>query len=309
MDTNIKKKIKAGIIGAAVGDALGFPVQFHKRGSFPEVTGMRAGNNMPAGTWSDDTSMMLHTAMSIAETGRVSPQDIADRFLDWFFDGELTPTGYAFDIGRTVAMALARYAQTGNVLRSGLRGEYDCGNGSLMRILPLAFTACSNEKIAMVSAITHAHDVPMRACILYIELCRRIIECNGNTSVRKELHRILHTPPYCNWDEWEYLNVLEHESVANIPSTGYVKDTLAAALWCVLNSSSYEETVLKAVNLGDDADSVGCVAGGLAGLLYGYGVPGGIPAEWHHQLRRVEIINHVVNTFSETAENSSGIIK
>lgn len=245
------------IYGLAVGDALGVPYEFRPRGTF-ECTDMigYGTHGQPAGTWSDDTSMTLATCDSIRELGRIDTADMRDKFVSWIARGEYTIDG-VFDYGGTTARAL-RAGKGGS-------GERDNGNGSLMRIAPLAFTDATDEEIGEVSAITHAHRTSTDACVIFVELMRDVM--NG-------------TPP--SW-ALHLKGVSEHE----IRSGGFVLDTLRAATWCFVNTNSYEECVLAAVNLGDDTDTTAAVAGALAGTAYGMDA---IPQEWIDTLRGKDLI-------------------
>ena len=256
------------VYGAAVGDALGVPYEFCGRGSF-ECEGMDSGgaHGQPAGTFSDDTSMMLATCDSIrANRGRIDCEDMRRRFCEWAFKGEYAVDGVVFDIGSTVSTALFE--------GHGCAGVRSNGNGSLMRIAPLALTDASDDEVRAVSAITHAHEVSTESCVAYVHVLRdlaagaSVIEATGGVSV------------------------FDYEFVPDIPisevnSGGYVLHTLDAALWCLANTASYRECVLTAVNLGSDTDTTACVAGALAGARYGCG---SIPAEWLEALRGKEII-------------------
>lgn len=238
--------------GQAVGDALGVPYEFRARGTF-ECTGMvgHGSHNQPAGTWSDDTSMALATCDSIRATGRVDVCDMRERFVCWYREGAYTVSGL-FDVGGTTADALS----SGH----GRAGERDNGNGSLMRILPLAFTDATDDEVRAVSAITHAHAISCEACVRMVHVARRLIAGEGPRDVAGDLVSV---------------------PASQIRSGGFVLDTERAALWCLANTSSYAECVLAAVNLGDDTDTTAAVAGGLAGIVCGMG---GIPGKWLNAL-------------------------
>lgn len=260
-------KLKSAVYGLAVGDALGVPVEFMKRGSF-RVTGMTGygSHNQPAGTWSDDTSMTLATCDSIRVLGRVDCDDIRNRFRQWLYNAEYTVDNVVFDVGNTTARALS--------CGKGGDREYSNGNGSLMRILPLAFTNAENKLIGKVSAITHAHTLSKSICIKYVELARALLNGMPFKDVLTDLGEETAAPAELTESE--------------IKSSGYVVDTFRAALWSLATTDNYKDAVLKAVNLGDDTDTVGAVTGGLAGIAYGMD---GIPGEWIDKLRGKEIID------------------
>lgn len=248
------------VYGQAVGDALGVPFEFKGRGTF-ECTGMvgHGTHDKPAGTWSDDTSMTLATCDSIRELGRIEATDIMLRFEQWYREGAYTVDGL-FDIGGTTSDALRN--------GRGASGEWDNGNGSLMRILPLAFTDATDDEVRAVSAITHAHRTSCEACVRMVRVARRLIAGETALDVSPDL-----------------VGVPSDE----VRSGGFVLDTYKAALWCVVNTNSYEKCVTLAVNLGEDTDTTAAVAGGLAGIVYGAEA---IPAEWMDALRGRDIIEH-----------------
>lgn len=264
--------LRGVVFGAAVGDALGVPYEFMARGSF-ECEGMVGGgaHHMPAGTFSDDTSMMLATCDSIKQCGRIDIEDMRRRFEEWVREGKYTPDGVVFDVGGTTARSLEEGI--------GQSGEWDNGNGSLMRIAPLAFAQASDEEIRAVSAITHAHWISTQSCVAFVGIVRDLALGEG-----PEAAISAHAP---RSKEFAFLSELEDMPRDEVRSSGFVLDTLGASLWCLLHTRSYKECVLAAVNLGDDSDTTGCVAGALAGATYGYDA---IPAEWLDTLRGKALI-------------------
>lgn len=259
------------VYGAAIGDALGVPYEFRGRDSFT-CTGMATGgaHNQPAGTFSDDTSMLLATCDSIRELGRIDCADMRAKFLNWLYRGEYAVAGNVFDMGITVSKALNE--------GHGLTGERDNGNGSLMRIAPLAFTDATDDEIRSVSAITHGHVTSTDSCVRYVRLAQALNAGFGlNAALAQE----------AAYPGWEWLRDVPFRSQDDVHSGGYVIDTLCAAIWCLANTTSYAECVLAAVNLGSDTDTTACVAGALAGIVYGYDA---IPHEWLETLRGKDII-------------------
>ena len=308
---------KDGMLGLIVGDALGVPVEFMSRTELMKnpVTGMReyGTHHQPRGTWSDDSSMALAELDSIRTVGTIDYTDMMERFSRWCMHGEYTPFGEVFDIGIATSRALMNYAKGIAPLESGGKTEWDNGNGSLMRILPVCLylfkrqkKVCTseNESIYMihaVSALTHAHVRSQMACGIYYFLVKAILEEEGSLEnrlqkgmdrayqyYRQDLsnHRELE-----NYKRLADLSEFKENPKEGIKSSGYVVDTLEAAVWCLLHSHSYKETVLMAVNLGEDTDTIGAVAGGLAGLYY---KEEGIPQEWIQVLQRREWIEEVL---------------
>lgn len=311
-----------GMMGLVVGDALGVPVQFMRREEIakrPEgpVKAMEAGGvyQMPEGTWSDDSSMAIATMSSILEKGTADPGDIMLQFVKWEFKGEYTPFGEAFDEGNTCSTAIYNFAKLPDIRTCGLTGEYANGNGALMRIMPACLyyyekqekLVISDEEVIegihLISGLTHNHLRSQMCCGIYYFCVRSILEgmkeCRSGQTNKTELGYLLqrgiddglkyYGQDIYNLTEMAYLGRLFHlfefkdEKEDAIKTTGYVIDTIEAAFWCLITTNSYKECLLKAVNLGDDTDTVGAIAGGLAGLYYGYE---NIPTEWLSVIKR-----------------------
>lgn len=282
-------KIYSGIMGLIVGDALGVPYEFKARDTFKctEMTGYGTYNQLP-GTWSDDSSMTLATLQSIVvQKEKIVPEDIMKNFHKWYEGGAFTPYGEVFDIGNTTRNAILNFKFNEPIENCGGKKITDNGNGSLMRILPLAFVECTDEEIAKVSALTHAHELSITACIIYITIAKNLL--NG-VSLEKAIE---YGHKYTDLKLFDRLHNLKECSRDKIKSTGYVVDTLEAALWCLLNTDNYKDCVLTAVNLGNDTDTVAAVAGGLAGIIYGVGGEKGIPEEWINRLAKKDAIEYL----------------
>ena len=301
--------VKGAIFGLAVADALGVPVEFEPREKLqknPVDKMLGFGSHaVPKGTWSDDTSMALCTLNSIAKKGKIDLVDNILEFSKWAEDGYMTPHGEMFDIGRTTLAALRNYWKSKDVYTCGGKSDYDNGNGSLMRIIPVSlynhFKNLSKKEsirnVHEVSALTHAHERSLIACGIYDFIVRELIKCPEKESVYIALNKA--QKYYANYNEIKRYNRIFDEDFINtninqIKSSGYIVDTLEAAIWCLLNTDSYKECALKAVNLGEDTDTVGAVAGGLAGILYGYD---GIPKEWINTLVKCEMISKLCEEF------------
>lgn len=291
-------KFYDGIMGLVVGDALGVPFEFKKRDTFTASDMVGYGTYyQPAGTWSDDSSMTLATVESLARLGRIDLNDIMRNFYNWLRFGEFTPYGHAFDVGNTTKSAIYRYEFGEDPASCGGKTIMDNGNGSLMRILPLAFTTCNSKEIRNASALTHAHDISKQACDIYIYLARDlIVGLDKETAVK--ILAAAGLPK--SFERIEYISKLSRDE---IKSTGYVIDTLEAALWCFLNTDNYRDCVLTAVNLGEDTDTIAAVVGGLAGIYYGVGGEKGIPEEWIEMIARNDYIKGLCDAF----ENEYGL--
>lgn len=309
MDRN---KIIGGILGVVTGDALGLPVQFESRDKRRQrpVRGIEGWGafNMPPGSISDDGSLTLCMAESICEAG-INPQDAADRFLRWYQEGHWTPSGYAYDIGGATARAMERLKQGVTAIEAGPSGETDNGNGSLMRILPAALYLAKADVqdlargIWDISRITHGHPRACSACYIYALLVRELL-----TGVSPDrAYRSLCSQPedilrlgIADRERPHFQRVLDGK-LGRLPeneirSSGYVVDTLEAAIWCLVQNNDFRSTLLAAVNLGDDTDTVGAVVGGLAGIVCGLG---GIPDEWIEALIKGDKIMELANCFAD----------
>lgn len=261
--------MRSCIYGLAVGDALGVPYEFCGRNTF-ECTGMVGDgtHGQPAGTWSDDTSMALCICSSVKRLAYIDTADIAGMFRRWLECGDFACDGRVFDVGTTCRKAIS----------TGVPGRLydDCGNGSLMRTAPLALLdPIEPYDICEVSAITHAYPVAEWSCVELCDILRAVR--NSGTLTKGELF-------------YRYRRIASRPARA-IKSDGYCEHTLEAALWCFLNTTSYADCVLTAVNLGDDTDTTAAVAGALAGVYYGFEA---IPPKWVGQLRGKAVIDQCI---------------
>lgn len=305
-------KSNNGIIGFAIGDALGVPVEFKSREEliqYPIVEMIGYGSHkVPKGCWSDDTSMTLATMESIIENKTINTNDIADKFLNWFRNAEYTATGKVFDIGRTTLQALAKYElKLNEASSSGENSEYSNGNGSLMRILPLAYYCFSKHLkedeiikiVSDVSSITHAHEVSILGCYIYVLFAMELLK-GKNLKDTYKVVRKSNYKSFSNNARDKYKRILKNDiskyELEEIKSTGYVVDTLEAVIWVLLNTKSYNEAVIGAVNLGDDTDTVGACTGGLAGIHYGVN---NIKDNWKNDLLKYNYIMELCSRFDK----------
>jgi ADP-ribosylglycohydrolase len=281
----MKNKIKAVIIGHAVGDALGVPAEFCEREELDKnpITDMVGYGTYPypEGCWSDDTSMSLAALDSLA-SGKPDFDDIMVKFGEWYYEDEYTPTGEMFDVGNTCSHAIDNYfVYHKPVKECGLTEERSNGNGSLMRVNPFVLYVYANQMpldkwqgvIAKASALTHAHDRSKIGCLIYTFVMMSLLEYNCKEGIEDGLRKAEHYlngctefTPYERIFKGDFSEFPREE----IKSGGYIVDTLEAALWCLRTTDNYRDCVLKTVNLGNDTDTVAAVAGGLAGALYGY---------------------------------------
>lgn len=304
MNYNKLYSIKSVIMGHAVADALGVPVEFCTRQELDEspVEKMVGFGTYPypEGTWSDDTSMGL-CALDVLKKGELSWDKIMQNFKRWFDKGDFTPSGICFDIGGSCMKAINNYSLFGMpALECGLREEHSNGNGSLMRILPFVlyaeygnYAGDSVDMIHKASSLTHAHIRSGIGCGIYYFIVREILREPSIDSVYRALD--IARKQYSEYPEFYHYNRIFSPGFKKlkrdeIKSTGYVVDTLEAAVWCLLNTDNYKNCVLMAVNLGDDSDTVAAVAGGMAGALYGYDR---IPKEWLDVIIKREYIEEM----------------
>lgn len=324
--TELQTKFRNGIYGVAVGDALGTPVQFCSREELRKypITGMKDDGTyrLPAGTWSDDTSMSLALAESLGRLNDINYEDIMDNFAKWNNCGKFTPDGKSFDQGYTCLTAIENWLNrkelgwSEKAVDCGLTNFKDNGNGSLMRILPISFyiyakygkkSYLHGDIVRNVSKLTHAHPISQFACEFYCNMIYQMLE-NPELSkkeifqnVKNVMQKIWKAPKLKN-DKAQLKNVFDRLYDSDfdiipdeeIQSLGFVVHSLEAAIWCFLSTNNYCECTLKAVNLGEDTDTIAAIAGGIAGVFYGE-----IPKEWIDELRGKEVIeNSIANMIS-----------
>lgn len=301
--------IKSALLGIATGDALGVPVEFRSRDELKAnpVKNMReyGSHQQPMGTWSDDSSLTFCLAESLLKKG-YDLNDLANRFINWKDYGHWTAHGDVFDIGIATNNAIHFLSLGAPPTTAGSDAENSNGNGSLMRILPLLFyikdmdIQARFQHVKEVSSLTHRHIRSIACCFIYIETARNILlgsqklEAYHNARITAgnffREHNIL-----TESEESILAPILDgtiiSKPIEEIHGTGYVVRTLEAALWLLVNTTSYSEAVLAAVNLGNDTDTTAAVTGGLVGMLYGWEE---IPAHWLNILAGKERIEELI---------------
>lgn len=308
-----RERVRGGILGAVVGDALGLPFEGMPQSYLADnpVEGMtgRGPHGLPAGTWSDDSSLLLSLADSLCSG--YSPSRVGDAFLAWWRDAEWTPYGRTFGWGGTTARAMQRLVQGVPALSAGLNAEGANGNGSLMRTLPVALYFAGQTRRMLqtaheVSRITHAHPRSQMCCGIYCLVAERLLEGMERRPACE--NAIQYARRYYTGEPWDrerpHLEAVLSMQVADfdryqVPSGGYVVETLQAALWSLLRADTFRKALLVAVNLGGDTDTVGCVTGGLAGTHWGAEA---IHEEWVQELARLDDIQALCRRFAEAAE-------
>jgi len=308
-------KIRATLFGLAIGDALGVPVEFRSREYLKRspITGMTGFGswNQPLGTWSDDSSLAFCLAESL--TKGYNLDDIALNFMNWKQHGYWGAHHKVFDIGGATRFAIERLAKGCSPLLSGGMMEEDNGNGALMRIIPLLFYIKEltlqerYKKIKETASITHAHFRSVFSCFIYLEFALEILNGNAKDIAYRNMQETVNSFAEANQFNPKELELfgrilkgdIKRQEESAIHSGGYVLHTLEASLWCLLNTRNYADAVLKAVNLGGDTDTTGCVTGGLAGLLYGYD---DIPNGWTRKIARAADIDDLCNRLFKNIE-------
>ncbi len=292
---------RGALIGLAVGDALGAAVEFKTPGSFEPVTGYRAGgpHRLKAGEWTDDTSMALALADSIAASGW-DLNDQSDRYVQWWRTGKYSVNGRCFDIGITTRGALANFLAHKNALTSGDRSDRASGNGSIMRLapVPIRFGHLYATQLAELSRLAEESSLPTHASDQCVAACRYLATVLAALIRGEDRDEVL-SP---DWKPLKQLNAIKplHPLIQEIAQgsfrtkqppaiqgSGWVVKSLEASLWAFHDADTFEEAVLRAVNLGDDADTTGAICGQLAGAFWG---ESGIPQSLRSGLARMDMI-------------------
>jgi ADP-ribosylglycohydrolase len=265
----------------------------------------------PAGSWTDDTSMEIATIESIVSNNGFNYSDIMSRWCDWLNKGEYTPNGVVFDVGRTCLRACRNFMNGIEPTKCGLSDENTNGNGSLMRVLPVAIYSyindLSNDELLKltndVSSLTHGHNISKLACYMYIKFIIRLL--NGMS--KEECYECLKNDDYSMYD---YNSISKYDRLINddirkfkiddIKSSGYVVDTWECVLWILLNSKSYKETIIAATNIGQDTDTIGAIVGSMAGIIYGLDKA---PKQWLDTLIKKDYLIDLANKL----ENLKGV--
>lgn len=289
------------LLGLAIGDAIGTTLEFKPKGSFEPITDMVGGGpfRLLPGQWTDDTSMALCLAISLLECQGFDANDQMQRYCRWWDEGYLSSNGRCFDIGNTVAKALRTYKATGKPI-AGATDTWSAGNGSLMRLAPVSLFYYPHTEKAETYAVessktTHAAAECLDACRLFNRQIHRALAGESKEQVLfTDKDSFSGEPKIMAIANGEYCN--KDEQV--IRGTGYVVDCLEAALWCFWSTDTFEAAILKAANLGDDADTTAAVCGQIAGAYYGRNE---IPAKWMAQLTHIDIIQQLTERLHQNA--------
>lgn len=301
------------MLGLACGDAVGTTVEFCKPGSFEPVTDMVGGGfaKLAAGQWTDDTSMALCLAESLIQKGGFDPDDQMHRYVRWYKSGYLSSVGRCFDIGNATRTALEKYIRTGDPY-AGDWSEKAAGNGSIMRLAPVPLFFAANpreslERCADSSRTTHWASTCLDAC----RYLGGLIIGSVAGVAKEELLSAEYCPvdgywldfPMCPEMEAVAKGSFKHKQPPEIRGTGYVVQSLEAALWAFHNSSNFREGCLLSVNLGEDADTTAAIYGQLAGAYYG---KDDIPEHWRAKLAMLELIESLAVGLHDNAWGQIG---
>lgn len=307
-------KIKSAICGFVIGDAMGVPVEFEDREKLMKspVTNMLGygSYDVPKGVWSDDTSMTLATIDSIiVNKNELNYNDIADKFCEWINNAKYTATNEVFDIGTTTKYSLMRYWNNNiAAMKCGGTGISENGNGSLMRMLPIALYCFYNKIedndiiniVRNTSSITHAHEISIIGCYMYVKYIIFILSNNNKTESYKLLQKIdysIFNKDNINLYERIIKDDISKYSLDTIKSTGFVVDTLESVLCVILNTENFNEAIIGSVNLGGDTDTIAAITGSIAGILYGYD---SMDKKWIKDIKNKELLNKYIYEFTNT---------
>jgi ADP-ribosyl-[dinitrogen reductase] hydrolase len=286
------ERCSGALIGLACGDAVGTTVEFMARGSFTPLTDMVGGGpfRLAAGQWTDDTSMALCLAESLLTKGGFDARDQMGRYLNWWRCGYLSSTGDCFDIGMTVSAALQTFEATGNPY-AGSEDPTSAGNGALMRLAPVVLFFHPEhhelEKYAVESTrTTHAAPEALDCSRLLARVIARGLDGASKDEMLSHSGPRLASPKVAALAECSYFGKEESQ----IRGTGYAVASLEAALWCFKNTETFEAAVLRAANLGDDADTTAAIVGQIAGSHYGVKA---IPRGWSATLHKAHDIAEI----------------
>ncbi|MBK9578564.1 MAG: ADP-ribosylglycohydrolase family protein [Fibrobacterota bacterium] len=315
MNEQTWNRIQGGIYGMLVGDALGVPYEFQESAEIPDLDLIefhppadfrRSHEGVPPGTWSDDGAQALCLLASLLECGKLDQADYAQRLVDWYNQGYMAIDQKVFDVGVTTASSIRCLMNGISPENSGATGDYDNGNGSLMRVLPLALWHRGSDEDLVESAhrqshITHAHMRSKVCCALYCLWARNILREDSEpwANALENLRRIYVGNPQATYElEWS----VRPEQFEEGSGSGYVVDSLRTA-FVIQKSPSFEAIVKAAVKIGNDTDTTACIAGGIAGLRFGMR---SIPTRWIEDLRGKEIVEDLLGRLRKVLEKTNG---
>lgn len=286
------ERCTGSLIGLACGDAVGTSVEFMPRGTFAPLTDMVGGGpfQLPSGLWTDDTSMALCLAESLLAKGGFDATDQMARYLNWWRRGYLSSTGHCFDIGMTVQAALRRFETTHDPF-AGSDDPSTAGNGALMRLAPVVlFFHPDHDRIELFaresSRTTHAAIEALDCSCLLARVIARALDGASKADMLNRLESGISSPKVASLAAGSYFA----KTASDVQGTGYSVASLEAALWCFKTTVTFEDAVLRAANLGDDADTTAAIVGQIAGAHYGIAA---IPERWRARLHMASEIEEL----------------
>ncbi len=299
----MKDKFEGALVGLAVGDAVGTTLEFKPRGTFDPITDMEGGGpfRLRKGEWTDDTSMALCLANSLLTKKGFDPEDQMNRYCNWLRVGYMSSTGDCFDIGGTVMNALDKYIEDLDPF-SGSIDEDSAGNGSLMRLAPIPIFYASNRELAVKyagesSRTTHGTAECIDSCRLFASLIIEAYTATSKEDIFKQCDYEAYAPKVIGIANSAFLS----KSYDELTGSGYVIESLESALWCFVNSESFEEAILLSANIGNDADTTAAICGQIAGAYYGFS---GIPEKWSSAIVMANEIKQWANDLAVTGKEA-----
>lgn len=294
---DINDRLQGCLVGLACGDAVGTTLEFRKRGSFTPISDMVGGGpfNLLPGQWTDDTSMALCLAHSLLFKKEFDPVDQMNRYCNWYHHGYMSSTGTCFDIGTTVSKALDSYLKTQYPF-SGAVDDRSSGNGSLMRIAPIAIFYYRQPELLLKfagesSRTTHGSSECIDSCRYFVSLLSAAFTASDKAQLLNTSYTAI-CKKVQDITKGTYLN----KSYDELTGSGYVIESLESALWCFHHSHSFAEAILLAANIGNDADTTAAICGQIAGAFYGYHA---IPEHWRKTLFECDEIAAVALQLAE----------
>lgn len=309
------KRFKGSYYGFLIGDAMGVPAKFEDREALVlnPITDMVLSKNydVPKGSWSDDSSMMLAIMDSIGSNGGIDYNDMMTKFSEWINYTKYTSTSEVFDIGTTTLKAISRFQEGMSPLEAGLLGENYNGNGCLARMVPIAFYASFKELnetdiidlVCNASSLTHRHEISLLGCYIYVRYLMFILDGHNCYESYRLIKKLDYS--FVGEDTKEAYRRIINGDIIDYPleqinSTGYVVDTLEAVIWCINNTDNFKQAIIGAINLGGATDTIGALTGALAGVIYGFD---NIPKGWINSLQKGDYLKLMYTSFVKGLNN------
>lgn len=309
--------IKDCIYGFVIGDAIGVPIEFQPRKKLLEhpVTSMHGygSYDVPEGTWSDDTAMTLATMDSIINKNSIDIKDIMMNFYYWLKENRYTATGEVFDAGRTCIQSIVTFSKYLDPTTCGQTTFDTNGNGSLMRISPLVLYVYYKrinlddvyKLVREVSSLTHAHEISVMACYIYTRFLLYILNGKDKLAAYNMIRYIDYSEYFSKETIAVFDRLIKNDifklKVDEIKSSGYVVDTLEAVIWVVLNTNTYTESIIGAINLGGDTDTIGAITGSITGVIYGFE---SMPEKWTSKIQNKDYLLEMIQKLEISLTNN-----